>query len=454
MNQVAEIRSLNDARGGGDRRRQPPADIAAERALLGALLVDRTGMVDVADKVTAADFYKPGHGHIWQAICDLDLADQPVDPVTVGDRLEQAGMLDAAGGRPYLIDLLADAGPSHRAPHYALIVRRYSRLRGLILVAGELAEMGYNAGTDPDGAIERAQQAVFDLTVDDDGQDVTADQAVVSWWADLQEAIDAGGEIRGVTTGLLDLDRKLWGIRPGQLVVAAGRPGTGKSLLAGQIAMHAADLGLHVLLVSREMAKEEIIARLASARARVDHGRIRSGQLTEKETAAVSRAAGELRSLPIHFLDPTQPGSVAAIRARARRLAARHQLDLVIVDYLQIVDAPHRENRQVEVAEISRSLKLLAGELHIPVLALSQLSRALEQRADKRPQLADMRESGAIENDADVVIGIYRDEMYDPDTPDKGIAELIVLKQRSGETGTVKVAFVNHHGRFENMARI
>jgi replicative DNA helicase len=437
-----------------DTTRVPPHDLGAEQAVLGALLISRNAIVEtVATGLIPDEFYKPVHGHIYHAILTVDAKAQPVDPVTVADQLATHGLLDTAGGLPGIAALSEGTPSTTRVSNYAGIVRRHAQLRQMIGTAGEIAEIGY-AGGDADESVERAQELVFALTVTGETRLTPIDQAAGDWLAHLEDVIANGGQIRGVRTGLADLDNLLWGLRPGQLITIAGRPGSGKSVLGLQIAAEAALAGTGVLLATIEMSSIELTERLISNLARVPAERLRSGNVRDSDLMKISAAVARIGACPFHYLD-SGTVTINHIRSHARRLAAQGSLGLIVVDYLQLLTpASKRENRQVEVSEMSGGLKRLAREIGVPIIALAQLNRGLEMRADKHPLLSDLRESGSIENDSDVVIGIYRDEMYVENSSEKGTADLTVLKQRSGPQGLAHVVFQDWIGRFENMARL
>jgi replicative DNA helicase len=433
-------------------QRVPPHDLTAEESLLGAMLLTARAIDDTAGIVTPDDMYKPAHTHIHHAITTLHARGEPADPVTVADELRRDNLMDAIGGPATLIALQANTPATSNAARYARIVADHALLRRLIAAAGEIAELGYSLPDDPGAAVDQAEAILTQIT---QGQGhvetVVLHEALDTWLEHLQALYDRG-EPDGIMTGLADLDQLLLGLRPGQLVVIAGRPSVGKSLLGSQIAIEAAMRNRPAMLVGIEMPTEETVGRIVAAASRVDHTHIRSGKLTDRDWPRISDAIGRLAELPLHLVDDPA-ASVATIRSAARRQAAHGGLDLLVVDYMQLVDPGQKgENRQVDVAAISKGLRRIARELKIPVVALAQLNRTLEYRADKRPVLADLRESGQIEADADVVIGIYRDEIYHPDSTDKNVAELLVLKQRNGPLGLCRCAFLEM--MFRNLSRM
>ncbi|MGQ0520501.1 MAG: replicative DNA helicase [Actinomycetota bacterium] len=453
------VRSIDDARANQPperRGRSVPADLHAEESLLGAMLLSKDAVVEAVQICAADDFYKPAHGHVFDAITSLYARGEPGDPVTVADELRRAGLLDAVGGTPVLISLQANTPAIGNAPRYARIVEEHALLRRLIGVASEIAELGYEIPEDVGAAIDKAETLVFQL-----GQRRVADtmaplRDLLEKSLDHLEALYERGEsITGTPTGFTDLDERLAGLQPSNLIILGARPSMGKTSFALNIVAHAA---MHartpVLMFSLEMSNHEITQRLLCAEARVDATRMRNGRLVETDWPKISHAIGRLGEAPI-FVDDNPNLTIMDIRAKARRLKSREGLGLVVVDYLQLMTGrTNAENRQVEVSEISRGLKILARELEVPVIALSQLSRGLEARADKRPMLADLRESGSLEQDADVVMFLYRDEVYNAESPDRGTAEVIVSKHRNGPTGVLQLAFLSQYTRFANMARI
>jgi replicative DNA helicase len=436
--------------------RVPPHDLDAEESLLGAMLLSPQAIALAVEVCDASDFYKPAHGHIFDAITSLYGQGEPADPVTVADELRRAGLLEAVGGPSTLISLQANTPAISNAGRYARIVEEHALLRRLIGVAGEIAEMGYQVPDDVSSAIDRAEAMVYDVAQRRVVDTMSSIRDLLAQSLDHLEALyERGDTITGVPTGFNDLDERLAGLQKSNLVIVGARPAAGKTSLAlGMAAYAAIEAGVPVLLFSLEMSHLEITQRLLCAEARVDATRMRNGGLLESDWPKISQAIGRLGEAPI-YIDDNPNLTVMDIRAKARRLKSREGLGLVVVDYLQLMSGRHdAENRQVEVSEISRGLKILARELEVPVVALSQLSRNLEMRSDKRPVLADLRESGSLEQDADVVLFIYRDELYNPDSQDKGIAEIIVAKHRNGPTGVTQLAFLDHHTRFANMARL
>ena len=449
----------NQPGGGGGHAagRVPPHNLEAEESLLGAMLLSRDAIADATQICSADDFYKPAHGHVFDAVCALYARGEPADPVTVADELNRNGLMEAIGGSATLISLQTSTPATSNAARYARIVEEHALLRRLIGVAGEIAELGYQVPEDVTAAVDEAEALMFDVAqrrVTDTLQPI---KELLSASLDRLEALyDRGESITGLPTGYHDLDERLAGLQPSNLVIVGARPGAGKTSFALGMAAHAAmEARQPVLFFSLEMSHLEVTQRLLCAEARVDATRMRNGRLLESDWPKISHAIGRLGEAPI-FIDDNPNTTVMEIRAKARRLKSKlGGLGLIVVDYLQLMSGrASAENRQVEVSEMSRGLKILARELECPVVALSQLSRNLETRADKRPILADLRESGSIEQDADVVMFLYRDELYNPDSPDRGTAEVIIAKHRSGPTGVTQLAFLDHYTRFANMARV
>jgi replicative DNA helicase len=437
--------------------RVPPHNLDAEQSLLGAMLLSRDAIAAAVEFCGTDDFYKPAHAHIFDAVTTLYARGEPADPVTVADELSRAGLLDASGGLSALVSLQADTPATTNAGRYAQIVEEHALLRRLIAVAGEIAEMGYSVPEDVTAAVDQAEAMVFHVAERRVTDTLKPLQILLMASLDRLESLYTRGEtITGVPTGYVDLDERLYGLQPSSLVIVGARPAVGKTAFALGMAAHAAvEAGIPTLIFSLEMGHEEITQRLLVSEARVESGRIRNGRLTDSDWPKISQAVARLSDAPL-FIDDNPNLTVMEIRAKARRLKAREgRLGLIIVDYLQLMSGrTSAENRQIEVSSISRGLKVLARELEVPVVALSQLSRNLEMRADKRPILADLRESGSLEQDADVVMFLYRDEMYNPDSADRGTAEVIVAKHRNGPTGKCQLAFLDHHTRFANMARV
>ncbi|MEM7285019.1 MAG: replicative DNA helicase [Actinomycetota bacterium] len=443
----------------GGRRsasRVPPHNITVEESLLGAMLLSKDAIADAIEIVETADFYKPAHQHVFEAITSLYSVGEPADTVTVSAELERAGLLQGIGGGGALVSYLTGTPAATNATKYAKIVHELALLRRLIHVGTDIAEVGYSQPDDVVKAIDSAETMVFNLSQGRAADTLSPIRDLLDDNLDrLEQLYEQGDSITGTPTGFVDLDELLSGLQPNSLVVLGARPAMGKTAFGLNLVAHAAMQAQRpVLFFSLEMGQLEISQRLLCAEARVDSTRVRNGKLTEDDWSRISHGVGRLAEAPV-WIDDNPQVTVMEIRAKARRLKSRvGDLALVVVDYLQLMTGRNgAESRQVEVAEISRGLKILARELECPVVALSQLSRQLEQRQDKRPMLSDLRESGSIEQDADVVMFLYRDEVYDADSPDIGTAEILVAKHRAGPTGMVRLAFLPHFTRFANMAR-
>ena len=441
------------AAGGPAGARVPPHDLAAERALLGAMLLTSAAIADAVEVTQAEDFYRPAHAHIFDAISGLYGAGEPVDTVTVAAELERNRLLEPVGGAGALVEMQASTPVANNAAHYAGLVAKNATLRRLIGAAEEVAELAYSRPADVEAAIDRAETVVFGVAEGREASTMEPLLGLLDQGVDhLEKLYEHGQSLTGIPTGFTDLDNLLLGLQPSSLVVLGARPSVGKTSLALGIAAAAA-LGAQrpVLFFSLEMSHLELTQRLLCAEARVNTQRVRSGQLTNDDWTRVNTAVGRLADAPL-WIDDNPNTTVLEIRAKARRKHAdQGNLGLVVVDYLQLMGGRvSAESRQVEVSEMSRGLKILARELDCPVLALSQLSRAPETRTDKRPMLADLRESGAIEQDADVVMFLYRDEVYNQDSPDRGVAELHVAKNRTGPTDVVRLSFLRNYTRFDN----
>ena len=440
--------------------RVPPHNIDAEASLLGAMMLDEAAIgLAVERELQAADFYKPAHQNIYAAIKSLASAAQAVDPVTVADELRRTQMLDEIGGLDGLLEL-QNATPSvSSAGRYIQIVRDTSMLRRLIKGATQIADIGFSAPADIRDAIDKAEQIVFNLG-DEQMQDTLQKLHDLTGQVTqiLEERYEAKQEITGVPTGYYELDRLLAGLQPGTLNIVGARPAMGKSAFALGMAVNVAKkTGRPVMFFSLEMGATELTQRILSAEAQVESDRLRTGNLSDSDWSKIVNAVGRL-DVPL-YIDDTSQITVMQIRQKLRRVTASEALKpaLVVIDYLQLMGggSNRTENRQLEISEISRGLKLLAREFSIPVVALSQLSRGLEQRSDKRPQLSDLRESGAIEQDADTVMFLYREEMNNPDASldERGWADVSLAKHRAGPNGNVKLLFVSQFTQFQNPAR-
>ena len=433
----------------------PPHSIEAEQAVLGGLLLDKDALIKVVERIVADDFYRQDHKLIFNAISALDAQGKPFDLVTVAEWLESHQELDQAGGLAYLSDVAENTPSASNIASYADIVRKRSVLRQLISATTKIGEAVFNPmGQSSDEILDFAEQAVFEIAE----QETRGKRNYKNIQDLLANALDRADElyqkqnpITGVATGFDDFDERTAGLQAADLIIVAGRPSMGKTAFAINVAEHAAiKAQLSVVVFSMEMPGEQLAMRMMSSLGRVDQHKVRTGKLHNDDWPRLTSAVKIFQDAKL-FIDDTPALTPAELRARCRRISREHKLDMIIIDYLQLMHIPGTaENRATEISEISRSLKAMAKELNVPVVALSQLNRALEQRPDKRPVMSDLRESGAIEQDADVIVFIYRDEVYDEDSADKGIAEVIIGKQRNGPIGTVKLTFLGQYTRFEN----
>jgi replicative DNA helicase len=449
---VAEIQP----RGGDEFERTPPHDLAAEQCVLGGMLLSKDAISDVLEVIKGSDFYRPAHQIVHEVILDLYGRGEPADAVTVAAELTRRGDIGRMGGAPYLHTLIASVPTAANAGYYARIVRERAILRRLVEVGTRIVQLGYSGDGDADELVDRAEAEVYGVTDHRVSEDYAPLSEIMPGALDEIEAIGSrGGSLTGVPTGFADLDALTNGLHPGQMVVIAARPAIGKSTLALDLARAAAiHAGMTTVIFSLEMSRNEITMRLLSAEARVALHHMRTGGLGDEDWTRLARRMSEVADSPL-FIDDSPNMSMMEIRAKCRRLKQRNDLKLVIIDYLQLMSSPKRvENRQQEVSELSRSLKLLAKELGVPVVALSQLNRGPEQRTDKRPMLSDLRESGSIEQDSDMVILLHREDAYERESPRAGEADFIVAKHRNGPTATVTVAFQGHYSRFVDMAPI
>jgi len=438
--------------------RVPPHSIEAEQAVLGGLLLDNTAFDRVADVLREEDFYRHDHRLIWHQIARLIERSQPADVVTVYEALQSLGKAEEAGGLAYLNSLAQETPSAANIRRYGEIVRDRSILRKLISTSDEISTSALNPqGKDTRQLLDEAESKVFQIS-EDGARGQAGFQPLPDLLGKVVERIDElysqnnPNDVTGVPTGYVDLDRMTSGLQPGDLVIVAGRPAMGKTSFALNIAEHVAvDQGLPVAVFSMEMGATQLAMRMVCSVGRLDQQRLRTGRLVDDDWPRLTSAIQKMQDSQL-FIDETPALNALELRARARRLSRQcGKLGLIVVDYLQLMSATSTgENRATEISEISRSLKALAKELDCPVVALSQLNRSLEQRPNKRPVMSDLRESGAIEQDADVIVFIYRDEVYNPDSTDKGVAEIIIGKQRNGPIGTVRLTFVGQYTKFEN----
>lgn len=435
----------------------PPQNIEAEQSILGSILLDNQALNNVLEILSVKDFYNEAHRRIFAATIELSDRNEPCDLITLTNILKNNKQLDAVGGMAYLASLVDNVPSAANAAYYAKIVKEKAILRMLIGTATEILKNSYDTSAEIDQVLDKAEHAIFEISENKIRpaffpiKDIIKDS-----FKTIERLYERKALITGVPTGFEKIDDLTSGLQKSELIIIAGRPSMGKTAFALNIASHAAvEMGLPVAIFSLEMAKEQLAMRMLASEAKVDSHRLRQGRLGETDWPKLTIAAGRLSDAPI-FIDDKPAIMVLEMKAKARRLKAESGLELIVLDYLQLMrGGGNRDSREQEISEISRSLKALAKELNVPVIALSQLNRKVEDRTNRRPQMADLRESGAIEQDADLIAFIYRDELYNKseDNPEKGMAEIIIGKQRNGPVGTVKLAFLEKYTSFENLAR-
>ncbi|KGM13448.1 replicative DNA helicase [Cellulomonas bogoriensis] len=447
--------SLTPRQGNAGFDRTPPQDVSAEQSVLGGMMLSKDAIADVVEQLKGTDFYRPAHELVYDAVLDLYGRGEPADAVTVAAELTKRGELGRVGGAPYLHTLISMVPTAANAGYYARIVRERAVLRRLVEAGTRIVQLGYATdGGDVDDIVNNAQAEIYAVTEQRTSEDYLPLAEIINGTMEEIEAAGNRGEgMVGVPTGFTDLDKLTNGLHAGQMVVLAARPAMGKSTLALDVARSASiKNGMTSVIFSLEMSRNEITMRMLSAEARVPLQNMRKGTMRDEDWQKLAATMGKISEAPL-FIDDSPNMSLMEIRAKCRRLKQRHDLKLVVIDYLQLMTSGKRvESRQQEVSEFSRALKLLAKELEVPVIAVSQLNRGAEQRTDKRPQMSDLRESGSIEQDADIVILLHRDDAYEKESPRAGEADVIVAKHRNGPTDTIIVAFQGHYARFVDMA--
>jgi replicative DNA helicase len=441
----------------------PPHSVEAEQSVLGGLMLENNAWERVADLINEQDFYRADHRAIWRQIVRLIDANKPADVVTVAESLESFGKLDDTGGLSYIAALAQNTPSAANIRRYAEIVRERAVLRKLVEVGAEISESAFSPqGRSAAEILDQAEAKVFEIK-EAGAKNTQGFQHVQPLLMEVVTRIDElynrdnPSEVTGVPTGFADLDTKTSGLQPGDLIIVAGRPSMGKTAFSLNIAENVAlDANMSVAVFSMEMGATQLVMRMLGSVGKLDQHKLRTGRIGEDDWPRLTHALGRLNDTPF-FIDESPGLTAMEVRARARRLARQckedRPLGLIVLDYIQLMSGSGQgENRATEISDISRSLKSLAKELHVPVIALSQLNRSLEQRPNKRPIMSDLRESGAIEQDADVILFIYRDEVYNPDSPDKGTAEIIIGKQRNGPIGTVRLTFLGEYTKFESYA--
>lgn len=432
--------------------RSLPQSIEAEQSVLGSMITDKNAVVEAIEKLEENDFYRDGHKVIFKTISEMFKDDMPVDLVTLLERLKATEKLEKAGGVTYVSELSSSLLTTINLSAYIKIVKEKSILRKLIRASTSIIEDSYNKQGEVEEVLEGAEKKIFDIAEKRTTSDFEPLNVVLErGFLEIERLFNNKGEITGVGSGFVDLDAKTSGFQKGDMVLIAARPSMGKTTFALNIAEHAAlREGKSVVVFSLEMSKEQLAYKLLCSEANVDMLKLRTGALDDKDWENIARATGPLSKAKI-YIDDTAGVTVMEMRSKCRRLKLEYGIDLIVIDYLQLMSGSSNESRQQEVSEISRSIKALAKEIECPVIALSQLSRAPEQRADHRPMLSDLRESGSIEQDADLVMFLYRDEYYNKETEDTNIAECIIAKQRNGPVGTVKLAWLGQYSKFGNL---
>lgn len=433
----------------------PPHNVEAEQAVLGCMLLDSDIIPTVTELIRSDDFYRDDHREICEAIIDLAEVAKPIDIITVSEQLKLRGTLENIGGLDYLAGIANGVPTTANAKHYAKIVEEKSLLRKLIKAASDISGMSYEASEEAAYVLDKAEKSIFDILEKRNTQGFThIKDVLLETFNRLEELYNSKSYITGIPTGFRDLDEKTAGLQNSDLVLIAARPGMGKTAMALNIAQYAAvQKHVPVALFNLEMSKDQLVNRMLCSEVMVDSQKMRTGKLEDDDWNKIAQALAPLSEAPI-YIDDTPGISVMDIRSKCRKLKLEKNLGLVVIDYLQLMQGRGKtENRQQEVSEISRSLKILAKELNVPVLTMSQLSRGPESRTDHRPMLSDLRESGAIEQDADIVMFLYRDDYYNPDTEKKNIAEVIIAKHRNGSTGTIELRWFGEYTKFANLKR-
>ena len=438
-----------------DLGKVPPQDIEAEQAVIGSMLTDQDAVVAAIETLKPEDFYREDNKLIYSAILNIYNRAEPIDIITLKAELSSMGKLDNVGGLEYIVGLPDKVPTTANVDRYIKIVEEKSMLRNLIKTANEILSMGYDQTEDVEDVMDLAEKKIFDVMQKKSKTGYTSIKDVlVESFTKLEELYNQKQHVTGVPTGFIDLDRMTAGLHGSEFILIAARPAMGKSAFALNIATYAATrANVPVAIFSLEMSKEQVGNRILCSEALVDSNNVRTGDLNDEELSKLAETSGELSQAPI-YIDDTAGITITEMRARCRKLKLEKNIGLVVVDYLQLIQGRGKTSgREQEIAEISRSLKILAKELEIPVIALSQLSRAVEARDDHRPMLSDLRESGSIEQDADIVMFLYRDDYYNEDSPEKNVAEVIIAKQRAGSTGTVKLAWIGNYTKFANLER-
>ena len=437
--------------------RIPPSDTEAEQAVLGSMFFGIEPLSVAYERLSSDDFYRPEHKVVFETMIELFVKNINIDLVTLSNRLTEKSLIDSVGGREYLITLYGCVSTGANIKHYVEIVEKKSILRKLISASNEISTESYSGEKEVEDIIEIAEKSIFNIIQNRSSEDFSPIHEVLANSIEkIEQIYKNNGAITGIPTGFTDFDKKTAGLQPSDLILIAARPSMGKTALALNIAQHAAvRKGLSTAIFSLEMSKEQLVNRLLCSEALVDAQKLRTGALDSTDWEKIAESIGPLSEAPL-YIDDTPGITLMELRAKCRRLKLEKGLDMVLIDYLQLMSgssSKSQQNRQQEISDISRGLKALAREMSVPVIALSQLSRAVEGRADKRPMLSDLRESGAIEQDADVVTFLYRDEYYNPDSEKKNQAEVIIAKQRNGPTGTIDLIWMGNYTKFRSIER-
>ncbi len=438
-----------------DMTRIPPHSVESEQSILGSILLDKDAIITVSETIRPNDFYKEAHKIIYESMIKLNNKGEPIDLITLTEELRKQGFLDDVGGISYITSLSTIVPTTSNVKYYADIVKEKSVLRQLIKASNDIINLGYDGSTKVEDVLEKAEKRIFDISQEKASDDFKSINSVLMDAYDMIESLyTSKAEITGITTGFRDLNKKINGLQRTDLLLIAARPAMGKTAFSLNLVQNAALKGdASVAVFSLEMSKEQLVQRMLSSQSNVELKKLKTGKLTEHDWPRIIDAMAVLSNAKIH-IDDTPGIKISELRSKCRKLKIEQGLDLILIDYLQLMEGEgNNESRQQEISKISRSLKIIAKELNCPVVALSQLSRAPEQRADHRPMLSDLRESGAIEQDADIVMFLYRDEYYHPDSDRKNIGEVIIAKNRHGETGSVELVWLGEIQKFADKAR-
>lgn len=432
-----------------------PSDVIAEQAVLGSMLVDKEAVISAVELLKASDFYREDHKEIYDAMLELYGTGSHIDMITLKDQLSLRGTLERVGNIDYLASLIDNVPTTSNIESYVKIVEEKSTIRQLIKAANDILQMGYSQTEEVDSIIEQTEKRIFDVLQNRNSRGYSSIKEILITAFDMIEKMYQNkNKVSGIESGFIDLDAKTSGLNPSDLIIVAARPAMGKSAFVLNVANYvAANTKTPVLMFSLEMAKEQLVNRILCSESEIDSMKLRNADLSSEDWLKLGKASGKLAEIPL-YIDDTPGLTSTELRAKCRKAKLEKNIGLIIIDYMQLMESKNRsQSRQQEISEISRSLKILAKELSVPVIALSQLSRASEQRTDHRPMLSDLRESGSIEQDADIVLFLHREDYYNPDTENKNVAEVIIAKNRNGATGTVELAWLAQYTKFANLYR-